>query len=260
MALLAAMAGCNQSTGADLQAGGQGPSVAPAQGTPAAPGEGQKLEGAQLSAFLEKSAKQPALPAPSVKIEPGADALAKTADQSCMVNFDNALGLSNMADHAYVVYATSPYYFQYCPNHYNAYVAPINHSYYYLPPEVLNCSGAYRMMGTPGQFGSCLNQQDAALVPRHAGNGTTTDSDLGLQFYMQRDGVNKSFDLKSLRILQGTINVFVYRNGIGWWYWTLPAGSWSFPAQANNVAQMQIFNQTSPGEYVVDDVLLNGLP
>lgn len=258
--LVAGLAGCNR----DIQSPDQETSREPvtrAPGELAGPeglmiGEGRKLEGADLKNFLDRHASEER----PHKAEAGTAALPKVAAQSCMVDFNSSIGLSNMSDRAYTAYATAPWYYQPCGNGYNTYVIPINRNFYYLTTEASGtCPGTYGKIGY-GTYTNCQNQANAAYFPRRASNGSTTDGVLGLWAYMYQGNTSKSFNLNSLRVVSGSVYVYAYRNGIGWWWWGPLTGNinWTFP-NGQNVREVKIHASDNANVYVVDDISLTGL-
>jgi hypothetical protein len=257
LSLLATLSGCNQST---QEPAAQTAPRDPADSKPAVLGEGQKLEGADLQAFLKRMEEQPSKPAPVVENGEAAPLPKSAAGENCLIDFNSVSGLSAMTDHAYTYYATYPWYAQPCADNYKANVIPIGYSSYYLPSEVPTCSSAPKSMGTPATY-PCKNTKDAALFPRRAANATPSTGDLGLWIYMNRFGVSKNFDLKSIRVWEGNITLYAFRADInGWWYWNLVPAYWTFPWNSTNINQIQIFAQNKNGMYTVDDIQVTTRP
>ena len=158
--LVSGMTGCNQS----IQNGEQESAPQPVTGTndPAAEqpamslGDGLKLEGDKLKAFLKLHAEE-RYQLPEVKPAPTSEAgpLLKTA-AACDVNFNSYAGLNSMADKANAYYATAPWYSQTCGTNI-AYVVPTTYQYYYLEPELTNhCRASNSLWGTKSGS-SCIN-------------------------------------------------------------------------------------------------------
>lgn len=204
-----------------------------------------------LISLLSKGLKVPAgSPAPQ------GPALAKSAAQTCLINFSNFTSLSAMADHAYALYAVYPWYQQTCGAH-TAMVSPTQGTYYYLPPTESNvCTGTKPKMGYgPSPGPSCLNQKDAALFPRNAGALSISDAKVGLAINDISAGYYRNFTLKSMYVTRGPVVIYGYKNG-GWVYWgPVNAGYWTFP-NGENLGQVQIFSSNGSGQYLVDDITI----
>lgn len=223
-------------------------------------GPGQPLVGAELDAVMAQMS-----PAARKEIEAAAakaalKPLGKTAVwPTCLVDFNSSVGLSYMADKAYNLYATSPYYYQPC-SPYIALVQPSSgYNNYYLVPEQSNvCTGSYGMMGTGPDFAHCTNQKSAALFPRYAASATITTGGLGIQVTL---AYNAAFRLNSFVGKSGTIKVVAYRVGIGWWYWgPLPSNNtyWTF-SNADNVTSATFYAWDGVNTYAIDNVSVNAL-
>ncbi|MEO6095697.1 MAG: hypothetical protein ABIW76_08455 [Fibrobacteria bacterium] len=246
--MAAGMAGCNKVADAEPS---KPPAVTPGESRYLDFEDGRLLEGTQLQSFLklqEGKSSVEVSPEPNAQLAP----LAKSA-AACFVNFNSPTGLSYMADKAYTFYATSPYYIQSCSPYY-AYVAPINTTLYYLVPEAANvCTGAYGMMGYGPSYDNCKNQQSAANFPRIAGTIYNTS---GLSLILKSSTGQKNFRLNSFVGKEGTITVYAYRVGIGWWYWgPLPSNNtyWTF-SNAEKVNEVQFFATDRASLISVDDI------
>jgi hypothetical protein len=255
------LAGCNQNAPESDKDISQTAPDKPQELKAATMGEGHKLEGAALEAFLKRLGDQPKQPEqPVVQDPPALPKAAAVAGTSCLVDFNSVSALSAMPDHAYAYYATYPWYTQPCANGYTATVLPVNYGSYYLTSEVPTCASAPNGMGTPATY-PCKNVKDAALYPRRAANATLTTADLGLNIQTYRYGVFKNFDLNSISVFEGPVSIYVFRADInGWWYWDLPAAYWTFPYNATNLKQMQVFGKNKYGMFSVDNIQLTGRP
>jgi hypothetical protein len=256
-ALAAGMTGCNQSPD---PVSPDGPSAPAAQSPVTAKnaGEGHLLQGEELKTFLQRlpGDKRAVSPVPSQSIA----APKSAANPACIINFNSSKGLSHMSDAAYAYYALSPYYMQPCFPYY-AFVTPINRNYYYLPTEASNtCPGDFAMIGT-GSIFDCQNQQYAANWPRFASNGSTTDGDMGLSITLPQDGINHNFRLNYIFDRSGSLAVYAYRVGIGWWVWTpinVAPGFFAF-SNVENVTEVQIFSSDFQSIFEVDNISITGL-
>jgi len=185
---------------------------------------------------------------------PQGSALAKSAAQACLIDFNNATSLSAMADHAFALYAIYPWYQQTCGAH-TAMVTPTQGpQYYLLPTEPNACIGNYQKMGY-GMIGpNCMNQKDAALFPRMAGITTSTDARIGLAINDVSAGSYRNFTLKSLTVVQGPVYVYGFKNPGGWLYWgPLATGSYAIMS-GDNLGQAQILSSNGSGVFMVDNI------
>lgn len=196
------------------------------------------------------------LKAPSGSSAPQASALAKSAAQTCLINFNNFTSLSAMADHAYALYAVYPWYQQTCGAH-TAMVSPTQGNYYYLVPTESNvCTGTKPKMGYGPDFAHCYNQKDAALFPRKAGALSISDAKVGLAINDISAGYYRNFTLMSMSVALGPVVIYGYKNPGGWVSWgPVGAGYWTFPNGAG-LGQVQIFSSNGSGQYLVDDITI----
>ena len=91
----------------------------------------------------------------------------------------------------------------------------------------------------------------ASSAQRLGNLGTNT----GVQFWAESfTGYFKDFEIRSLYVKSGTVQVAGWRPGIGWWYWyPLTAGTtWTWPAGIP-VSQLQIYSNV--GGYITFDNL-----
>ena len=257
---LGGFSGCNQSV--DPVTPEESPtSLHPDDPTPAFDGtatdlgEGHPLTGDALEAFLQSAGLGPEAATPAADLPPAAPKSA--ASSMCLIDFNSKQGLNYMADKAYTAYATSPYYTQPCGTQYAA-IRPTTGNYYYLPPENSSvCIGSYAKLGY-GTITNCQNQQDASNFPRYASNGSPTDGALGLKLTVP-DGANKrNFELRYFFARGGTITVYAYRIGIGWWYWgpiSVAPGFFTF-TNAQNVNEVQFFASDRSSIFSIDNILI----
>lgn len=249
--LSAAVTGCNQSDPTSPR-----DASAPAAGYPTTNmGEGHLLKGAELEAFLKSLPADKQLAAVPAAQAQSIAAPKSAANPACIIDFNSGKGLAHMADRAYTAYATSPYYIQPCFPYY-AFVTPVGRNYYYLPTEASGtCPGSYGNIGY-GSVLNCQNQQDAANFPRYASNGSTTDGDLGISVTLPQDGINHNFKLSYFFARSGSIAVYAYRVGIGWWVWTpinVAPGFFSF-TNADNVTEVHFHSSDSRSIFQVDNI------
>jgi hypothetical protein len=263
--LSAALSGCDQ--GADPISSRE-PSASPAGGPPVdvpttQMGEGHLLQGKELDDFLKTLPADRQVPAsamqPTSEMQPAA-AAKSAANPACIIDFNSPKGLAHMADRAYTYYATSPYYIQPCFPYY-AFVTPIGRNYYYLPTEASNtCPGSYGKLGY-GSVLNCQNQQDAANFPRYASNGSPTDGGLGIVVTLPQDGINHNFRFSYFFARSGSIAVYAYRVGIGWWVWTpinVAPGFFVFN-NAENVTEVRFHSSDGRSIFQVDNISITAL-
>lgn len=255
--LALALSACNQG----VETSGPEESRAPAAQAPQSSGapvklsidDGQALQGKQLEDFLKAKSETRELGTPEAPKDQPAP-LAKGAYNACNINFNDPAAIRRMIDKAYMYYATSPWYSQYCSPAY-AYVTPTNYNNYYLMPEESNvCVGSYGKMGY-GTISNCQNQKSADLFPRYAGIATTTDGAVGIKVNMAN---TRNFKLNSFVGKGGTITVYAYRVGIGWWYWgPLPSNNtyWTF-SNADNVTEVVFHSSNMKDPYYIDNVVI----
>jgi hypothetical protein len=222
-ALAAGFSACNQSqapTSADSVPAQAGTATADPESPTLVPEH--PLNGAELETFLKTLPESQR--APSAASFPSAlssSALAKTVGNSaCLIDFNSLKGLAHMSDRASAFYASSPYYIQPCFPYY-AFVTPSSGNYYYLPTEAKGtCSGNPGYIGYWSNLGTCNNQQDAALFPRFASNGSTTDGGLGIKVTLpQDDGTDHPFRVNIFFGRWGTMTAYGYRPATGWTSW-----------------------------------------
>lgn len=215
-------------------------------------GEGQPLQGKQLEEFLGKLPAEVKDRAAAGAAQGAPGALAKTAWNACTINFNSSTGLRNMADKAYTSYAVAPWYYQYCAPS-NFFVVPTNYNNYYLIPEAANtCIGSYGKIGY-GSITNCQNQKSADLFPRYAGISTSTDGAVGIRVHRDQ---YQHFKLNSYIGKGGSIKVYAYRIGIGWWYWgPLPGNNtyWTF-SNATQVSEVVFHSANMYDPFYFDDV------
>lgn len=206
---------------------------------------------AEEIAFLEANLKVK----PASNPLPASMSLAKGAALSaCNVDFNSSSALAVVPNQANQGYAHSPgpYYDHTCNGAYWLKSEPLNTTSYRLVPEnSLWCAGWVPMIGCKID-GYCYNHTEGKLWPRTAGNlGTNT----GVQFWAESfSGYSKDFEIRSLYVKSGTVQVAGWRPGIGWWYWyPLTAGTtWTWPAGIP-VSQLQIYSHV--GGYITFDNL-----
>jgi hypothetical protein len=258
--LAAGMSGCNQSADPASPVGASAPIVqTPSAANPQMEtlGEGKMLQGEELKAFLNtlpKNSKTPAIPATATQ---SLAAPKSAGNPACLIDFNSNKGLAHMADRAYTGYAVSPYYLQPCYPYY-AFVTPSNNNNYYLPTEASGtCPGNYGKIGY-GTYYNCQNQQDAVNFPRY---GANTDRNSGLIVTLPQDGVNHNFRVNYFFARSGTITVYAYRVGIGWWYWGPITGTPRFFSftNAENVTELQFFPSDNNSGFSVDNISITGL-
>jgi hypothetical protein len=171
---------------------------------------------------------------------------------SCMVNFNSSSSISYMSDQAWSTFTSPPHYIHDCTSGW-IYTNPIGTGHFHLNFAHLNtCQGAPYKVGYRQANGSCLNQQDARLYPRTA---TNMGANTAIQFFAQNSArVRKNFDLKSIRVISGPIQIVGYRTDVGWWQWSpLTPGTWTF-YNANNLSEMTVYHNDRVNTYEVDDI------
>jgi hypothetical protein len=256
--MTAGISGCNQSADPASPDGAS----APANPTPSANapttslGEGHLLQGEELKAFLKTLPADKQSPAASAQAQSLA-APKSAAYPACLIDFNSSKGLAHMADRAYTGYAVSPYYIQPCFPYY-AFVTPTNNNNYYLPTEATGtCPGSYGKIGY-GPYYNCQNQQDAANFARY---GANTDRNSGLIVTLPQDGINHNFRFDYFYARSGTITVYAYRVGIGWWYWGPLSGApryFSF-TNADNVTEVRFLPSDNNSNFSVDNISITAL-
>lgn len=234
---------------------------APEAGKPvidAAPAEraalgGRKATDAEVARFMAARRQDAPLELPA---EAEAAPLAKSAAllSTCNVNFNSSTALARMSDQCYTTFTSPPHYIHPCnSNQYGFYSTPLNTDHFHLVPENSNYC-----IGSPYKFGvksgsSCVSQSDAKYWPRIA---TNMGGNSGVQFYVKSgSNVRKNFDLQALYVIEGTMEVYAYRIGIGWWVWyPLTAGNrWYWPA-GTTVSEIQLFDHGQNGTIVYDNI------
>jgi hypothetical protein len=193
--------------------------------------------------------------------ESGARPLAKTAALStCIVDFNSPFSLSLMSDQAYTTFTSSPHYIHGCnSSQYWVYSWPININHFHLVPENSNyCIGSPYKIGVKSGS-NCVSQSDAKNWPRFA---TNMGGNSGVQFYVKSgSNVRKNFNLQAIRVLSGTMEVYAYRIGIGWWVWyPLTEGNrWYWPANTT-VSEIQVFDHGKNGTVTYDNLEVAIIP
>jgi hypothetical protein len=225
--------------------------------------EGRKATDDEVARIMAARTKLSDAPLPPV-IPGGAKSpvpLAKaSALSTCTDDFNQSLGLSLIPDHCFNTFAVYPYYIHQCNSSYWVYSEPLNLDHFHLMPEVSNqCYGTSPNWGTKSGS-SCINQSDAKLWPRRAANmGTNT----GVRFYVKGgDNVHRNFNLGAIYASSGTLDVWAYRVGVGWWHWnnlTSP-GRWYFPVNNTNISEVQVFENTQNGTISFDNLEINIIP
>jgi hypothetical protein len=224
------------------------PADAPA-GSSQMVGEGRKATDAELARYLAEHKDVPGI-APA-KESP--TALAKAAVLPiCRVDFNNVNSLAALPDQANQGYSYYPYYKHPCNGSYSVLTQPANTDTYRLIPEdPYWCAGLPPLIGH--QSGAyCYNRTEGKYWPRRAGN---LGSNTGVEFYVTDALYYKDFDLRSLYVYSGTVEVEAYRPGIGLWYWyPLTAGTtWTWPA-GTRVSQVKIFSHGRNGYIRFDNM------
>lgn len=222
-------------------------------------GEGRWLEGAELEAYrMAYPPDEPAL-APILDPDRPAPAPKSAAISPCLIDFNSVKGLNYMADKAYAIYATQPYYTQPCNLAFTT-VRPVNKTYYYLPTEATGtCPGEIGKIGY-GSALSCQNQQAASNFPRYAGNGTTTDATLGLRISIPDGASGHPFDLVYFFARNGKIKVTVKFAGGGTKTYeniAVSPGFYSF-TDAKKVVEATFYSAEA-GIYYIDNIYIRPL-
>jgi hypothetical protein len=254
-ATLLLLAACQQSES-------PAPSAPSAQETPPAvssevaplkfAGPGQKPSDEQLARFLENRQDLPPAAAGITQAP-----LAKTAAAlpNCTVNFDNQTSLKNLPNQANNSAALSPYYSQTCNASYTVISGPINAQAYRLIPENNYwCPAAVPKIGTRTAGGECVFPTDGFFWSRRLGN---MSSNTGVSFNVHNSIHYKDFDLISLYIHEGTMEVWGFTPAGGWLFWPAlaPKTKWNFPA-GTTISQLQLFESGKNGSFQADNLVI----
>lgn len=228
--------------------------------------EERQLVGAELQAFLKATQKNRSLKLEPETRSPSGGLGKSAANPACLIDFASNKGLAYMADRAFAYYATSPFYFQPCYPQY-AFVTPSRGGYYYLVPEASGtCPGATGYLGY-GPYAStdpdvCKNQKDAALFPRYASNGSSTDGDLGLTVQMlDGDGNPWLFRSNIFFARGGNITVYGYKPITKTWsVWGPFSQTPTFYSLQNgtDLSALQFFATDRASIFEVDNISITG--
>lgn len=189
--------------------------------------------------------------------------LAKSAaEATCVVDFNQSFGLSLMPDQCYSTFAVSPYYSHLCNNQYYVYTKPINLDHFHLAAENPNyCFGTSPKWGTWSN-GVCVNQSEAKYWPRRASNmGTNT----GINFLVKGPYpgyVRKNFNLGAIYAVSGTLDLYAYRVGVGWWHWpnlTSPQ-RWYWTGNNLNISEISVYHNGLNGTMTFDNLEISIIP
>jgi len=176
----------------------------------------------------------------------------------CTIDFNSQWGIARMADQAYTTFTSAPHYQHWCNNSsYLVLTWPLNISHYHLGPEAANtCTGTSPNIGIKSGA-QCINQKEGKLWPRVA---TNMGGNSGVEFWVKSAGnVPKNFDLKSLTVKGGSVEVWVATN-TGWWMWTgLGPGYWEFP-QGDMIGDLRLFASGMNGTISYDNIQIAVIP
>lgn len=219
-------------------------------GRPATPEEVKQL----LSLSAKRAAGVPS------KSNSGS-ALAKSAAVavSCTIGFDDPNALIFLENHAAFTFVMGdPGYTEMCGNkNYWVHASSINVDHFHLAPEAadqcLPFDGSLNW-GHIGSNGSCVNLSDAMYWPRKAMN-MNSNTGIDFQALSQLDGAGHNFDLNALYVLEGSVKVYAYRVGIGWWHWSNLSASRRYRfANNTNISEVQVYDANMNGTYAIDNL------
>lgn len=262
--------GCNQSASTASPETVPEPTTQPSmsQSTPenAVVLKERELVGEELQAFLKAMQKEQSLKLQPETTTPSEGLGKSSANPTCLIDFASNKGLAYMADRAYRYYAVSPFYLQPCFPHY-AFVTPTKGTHYYLVPEAKGtCPGAYGKLGYGAVASTdpnvCKNQQDAALFPRYASNGSPTDGDVGLTVQMQDGNGNPQLFRASVFFARGgSIQVYGYKPITKTWSVWGPFNQtpgFGVLQNATNLSALQFFATNRASIFEVDNISIVG--
>lgn len=211
--------------------------------------EGRPATAEEIARFLaERKDGQVALPLETPTPLAKASAVPGTV---CNVDFNNAQSLSYMSDQAWSTFSSPPHYIHYCTSGY-LHSNPIGTGHFHLNFTFLNwCQGSAYKVGYRQPEG-CFYKKDAKLYPRTVSNmGANT----AIQFFAANSGGGrKNFNLKSIKVIKGPIQIVGYRTDVGWWQWSpLTPGTWTF-YNADNLSEMTVYHNDKINTYEIDDI------
>lgn len=204
-----------------------------------------KIEESSL-ATLNVISEQPFLELPKLQ---------KSGVDTCMIDFNSPNSLALMPDQAIGTMATWPYYIHYCNSGlYFIYTEPVNLDHFHLNYEHNYCYDGKLNIGIKsGEL--CLSSKEAKFWPRYA---TNMNNDTGIRFFAKSSAnVKSNFNLDSVRIITGRIEVLAYRTDIkGWWIWrNLKPGLRHF-RNNTNINNLYFYYNQRNGTFEIDDLKL----
>jgi len=172
---------------------------------------------------------------------------ARTASATDYVDFNDQMALTIIPDQAKYTFATSPFYIQQVGTawihvkenngaNYNANFRS-NYGHYHLSYE--NFVPCFQNGGVGKPSGNNCIPVNPVLEPRrldtHYGNEW-------IKIYAyDYDSPQRVFDLLSIKVTNGPIQLWFKKNGGGWWYWSsLGTGTWNTSAYSTGITEVLI--------------------
>jgi hypothetical protein len=230
--------------------------VAPESESMRSTGPGREPTAEELARFMEIRKELP-----TVHPRTASTSLAKAAAlATCRVDFNNSIRLGDIPNQANQGNAAYPFYMQTCNTSYTVASDPINglNTSYRLIPEASDwCAGAVPYIGhRSGAY--CTGHSEGKYWPRRLGNnGGAT----GISFNVYNSMYYRDFQVKSLYVHSGSVEVWVYQpSGVWLAFYGLTAGTnWIFPA-GTTAAQLQLFSSGRNGYFLADNLDIAIIP
>jgi hypothetical protein len=248
---------CDRADTAATEAMGPAPTLN--ANTPSAP-SGMALESGRLATAdeVKKLLSMPVNGTPISETPVQTQALAKAAAllPVCTIGWNSSVSLSALPNHASNTFVYSPWYSESCNNlSYWIRTSAINMDHFHLASENPNqCYGNGNNWGIWNVAHQCVGQSDAMYWSRKVMN---MNGNSGVVFTgIGPDYKARNFDLKALYVRDGSVQVWAYRVGVGWWYWPnlTAAQRWYWTGNNTNISEVRVFDTNSNGVFGVDNL------